>query len=84
MTIHEFRARQAKAARLVAVLVDHGATAATAAALDDEHRRMTEELAGTRAASEATWALVIRELADAEQVAARRAMLLVLDETKVA
>ncbi len=83
-SIHEHTARANKAARLVAVLTAHGASAAQAAALPAEGRATTEQLAGVRPASEATWALVVRDMEDAERVAARKAMLLVLDESRVA
>jgi len=58
MHAREAALRQAKAEKMAAVLIAHGADAATAAALDDEGRKLTAELAGTRPPSDKTWEVV--------------------------
>jgi len=56
---YKVAARQAKAEKMAAVLIAHGADAATTAALDDKGRKLTAELAGTRPPSDQTWEVVV-------------------------
>lgn len=55
----EAAARTAKASKMANVLIAHGADAETVAALPLKGRTMTAQLAGCRAPSETTWALVV-------------------------
>ena len=55
----EATARVRKARRLAAVLTAHGATADQARSLPPLGRAICAELAGTRPASDATWATVV-------------------------
>ncbi len=61
----EAAARTAKASKMASVLIAHGANPETAADLPMKGRMVTAELAGTRAPSETTWALVV-EMVQAE------------------
>lgn len=58
-TTFEAAARTAKATKMANVLIAHGADADSAAALPLKGRAMTALLAGTRAPSDTTWALVV-------------------------
>lgn len=63
MNAYAAAARQLKAARLAAVLITHGADAASTAALDGPTRLSVAALAGTRPPSADTWALVVELVA---------------------
>jgi hypothetical protein len=62
------RARLRKATALAEVLLAHGATGATVAALPEASRRTVEILAGVPVSSDATWQMT------ADLVGARRAL----------
>lgn len=55
--------RARKAAQIVGVLLDIGATPADVAAFTDDDKRMTEAAAGTKRGSDKTWRVVIEMLA---------------------
>jgi hypothetical protein len=63
MTAYEAAARTAKAAKLAAVLIAHGATAAEVHAMPRAGRAVVAQLAGTRPPSPTTW-LMVAELVD--------------------
>jgi len=56
---HAEQARRLKAAYLMDTLFAHGASPDDALALDAPGRRAIEKAAGTRKASDETWALVV-------------------------
>lgn len=62
MTKHEAAARQAKASKMVAVLLAHGADSATVAQLPTRGRAIVAELAGCRTPSDATWQVVVEQI----------------------
>ena len=63
MTAYEAAGRAAKAAKLAAVLIAHGATAADVHAMPRAGRAVVAELAGCRPPSPTTWVMVA-ELVD--------------------
>lgn len=65
---YEARARARKAGALVAVIDAHGGASDEAALLDEDHRRIAEQLAGIRTASDETWEMVIAILRGSESV----------------
>jgi hypothetical protein len=70
MTTHEAIARYHKAERLADVLESVHGTAADAKVLATEGRRMAEQLAMVRVASDATWALTAMILEDRSKLRA--------------
>jgi hypothetical protein len=72
MTSADFETRIAvsrgiKASKIVASLTEAGCDAQTAARLDEPGRRLAEQHAGTRKASDDTWRIVVEMLAHSER-----------------
>lgn len=61
------RARHLKATTLAYALRDSNCDAATAARLDEPARRLAEQAAGVRKASDSTWRIVVETLARSER-----------------
>jgi hypothetical protein len=83
MTTNQYKLRnQARRGALLAnTLRSLGATAADAAALPDEARRMAEQVTGISTASADTWEIAIGILASQEAERAHRAARYVADES---